>query len=246
MKTFYFFLALMCTSILPAQNTIPHDTSLIAKSNFAERASLSRVALDNSLATGRSYFVEAPSVEYDVENKKLYHHADFLISAGRLKNGEEFSAMARYQVLNQKFEVSVEKKVFELDTKTLSAITIGEEHFVLLPSIDQRSRKPTIYQVHYIAEDTQLLEHHQAEWKEAQLSAPYGKIEDKRTINRFSDLILIRGGQTYDIRKAKDLTNALQLPKRGEAQDFIKENGLKLNKAVDAARLLSFLGDNQL
>lgn len=239
-------LFLLLSYAISAQVTIV-DSTQYAESDFSRRAQESRTALDNSLSTGRSYFIDAPPVEYDADPEKLYYNPAFKAATIQLLGEESFSTLARYQLLNQKFEVVADRKVFDLDNERILSIDILNDHFILLFDPLRRQRGRVIHQVHFHQDGIQLLEQHQAEWRQQQRGAvAYGKIENKQLLNRYNIVILAIGEKAYQIKSAKDLTTALNLPKKGAARNFIKAEKLKLNKPADAARLLEYLADNDL
>lgn len=244
MKTLTSLLSLFCllTCGMLYGQTSSVDTVLAAETDFSRRSLVNRDALNRTLRDpDNNYFIAPPPVEYSVDPKKLYYQAGYRNSVIEFIGDETLEVPARYQLLNQKFEVVIDRKVFDLDNDKLMSLTMGDDSFIFLYDPLRRIAGRVIHQVHFKGDNHQLLEQHQVEWQKPQLDSPYGKIENKQSLNRFNNLILQVGTKFYPINSSKDMIKALDLPKKGTAQRYIKSEKLKLNKPADAKKLLEFI-----
>lgn len=232
---------LFAASSLLAQTTTI-DTVLTDETDFSRRTTVNRDALNRTLSDpDNNYFITPPPVEYSVDPEKIFYQTAYRMALIKLFGDEQMQVPARYQLLNQKFEVVLDQQVFDLDNNKLISVELGDDFFIFLLDPLKRVSDRVIHQVHFKKGNYQLLEQHRVEWQKPQLDSPYGKIENKQSLNRFSNLILQVGTKFYLIKSSKDMTKALGLSKKGAAQSYIKSEKLKLNKPEDAKRLLEFI-----
>lgn len=234
-------LSLLLVFSLAAQEDKEEKVEETTQKDFSRKAMMNDGRVENALVSGGAYYISNPAPTYEIDMNLVYHQAAWQASTIELLDGSTFTAKARYRVLDQKFEVLVDGEAYELDNARLLKITVGDQRFALLPDFQLKEPGRLIYQVHYRNENREVLERHHAKWQDPPQQNMFDTREQHRTVRRSAETYFRDGGEVIQLKNNKELVKILGLPKKGDAADYIKAKGLKLQHAADAAELLNFL-----
>lgn len=174
----------------------------------------------------------------------IYYNIDKKNGLLRLTTGDVLSANLRYRVLDQLMEVEYDGRTYAMDLSMVKAFSIGLDNFVLIG--DPLREKPgrLIYQVHYVDDNSLVLEHHSAEedYREKLNNVPTLNSELFRRVNT---LVLVLDGRATRITNHKVAMEALKIRKKSNTGEYIKASRLKLKEGKDLAQLVSYLAEQE-
>lgn len=172
----------------------------------------------------------------------IYYNIDKKGGLLRMTTGEVLSANLRYRVLDQLIEVEYGDQTYAMELSMVKAFSIGVDNFVLVG--DPLREKPgrLIYQVHYVDDNTLVLEHHSAEedYREKLNNVP---TTNSQLFRRVDNVVLVLDGKATQITSNKVAMETLRIRKKSQANEYIKATRLKLKEGKDLAQLVSYLAE---
>ncbi|CAH1001813.1 hypothetical protein LEM8419_02720 [Neolewinella maritima] len=216
-----------------SSQTEPNDKTRQAMFNLQDPSA--------ALTAGGAFYVSNPTFAYEIDPKKAYLNPTFQPLSIVLLNGQEYELPGRIRLIDQKVEVQMDDKVYDLDNQKVQAI-IDAQGRVFVSGFDPTGRiKGThLYEVAFAGADRRLLVNHSTVWEDPPQQNMFDTSEQRKTLKSVTRTYLVVGSNGLEINRLSDLADVLGLSKRSEGMQFAKRNRLR-NETADYVDLLQFI-----
>jgi len=241
-----FFLLLFFISPLVTraqENVSEEDISGQAKPN---EEGLNRIFNANSSPTqtlthGGAFYVSNPSPLVELDPKLAYYRTEWEPLIIRLVTGETTELTGRYRLLDQKFEIKTDDGIYEIYSTMVAEAQLGDDYFLVQTNFGE----PSIHQVYYRGEEYMLLGEHTAVLKDPPSQNMFDTRDAKQTLKR-AETVYLRypDGIKVELKNKKQTLTVLRVYKGSAEAAYVKKHKIDLKVAMDIAKLLTFMNNN--